>query len=238
MAAENDIDQIVLKQFFAGKAGMFRPGGLFGRKRTIIDVGAAQPEYLSISAGFRREGWKVIAVEPNPTFCAAHRAKGYKIHQYACSDRDQDNVDFTLVDSHGAGYHGGEVSNESFSSLGIDGNFAELYEGARDRTSISHIHVNVRKLDTILREHESAVKRVDILAVDVEGWEIKVVDGFSLENYRPKVVILENLFSDEAYYHAMESRGYKFWRNIEPNDIYVRAEGRQKARPSNGGRPG
>lgn len=66
MAAENDIDKLVLAQFFANDGGVFRPGGWLGRQRVIVDVGAAGPDYLSISAGFRSCGWKVVAVEPNP----------------------------------------------------------------------------------------------------------------------------------------------------------------------------
>ena len=223
VSAENDIDRLVLAHFFVNDGAMFRPGGWLGRRRVIVDVGAARPDYLSISAGFRSIGWKVIAIEPNPKFCEAHRRMGYEIYQYACSDDDDDDQDFTVVDSHESSYHGGTVSNKSFSSLGIQGKFADLLETVRDKTSTEIIKVNVRKLDTILRRHEPSTRRIDVLAVDVEGWELKVIKGFSMERYRPSVVILENLFEDSAYHDAMGARGYKLWRRIEPNDVYVRA---------------
>lgn len=223
MAAENDIDKLVLAQFFTNDGGMFRPGGWLGRQRVIVDVGAAGPDYLSISAGFRSRGWKVVAVEPNPKFCEAHRSMGYDIHQYACSDRDEDDQDFIVVDSQGSNYHGGVVSNESFSSLGIEGKFADLLETVRGKTSTSQIKVDVRKLDTILSCHEPSIRKIDVLAVDVEGWELKVMDGFSIERYQPSVVILENLFEDPDYHDAMRRRGFELWRRVEPNDIYVNA---------------
>ena len=66
------------------------------------------------------------------------------------------------------------------------------------------------------------MRTIDILAVDVEGWELNVMRGLTLERYRPRVAILEN-FSDEAEYVAfMAARGYERWCRLEPNDVYVR----------------
>ncbi len=115
MAAEDNVDLIVLKTFFPGR-----------NDGVLVEVGAAHPEYLSISASFRQRGWKIIAVEPNPDFCAIHKQYGFEVLEYACSDEDRDGVDFTVVDSHGVDYLGGKVSAESISSLGIKDEFAIL----------------------------------------------------------------------------------------------------------------
>lgn len=87
---------IVYEEFFEGAAS-----GVF------VDIGAARPDFLSISAFHRAIGWRVIAIEPNPEFCELHRARGHEVLQYACGDRDQDNVDFTIADSHECDYRGG-----------------------------------------------------------------------------------------------------------------------------------
>ena len=51
--AEGDVDKYIRKKFFPTQnTGVF------------IDVGAANPNYLSISALYRSLGWTVIAVEP------------------------------------------------------------------------------------------------------------------------------------------------------------------------------
>jgi FkbM family methyltransferase len=163
MAAEGNVDRVVRDAFFAGI-----------RNGVLVEVGAAMPDYLSIGASFRALGWKVISIEPNPDFCAAHRAQGYEVLQYAASDTEADDVDFFVVDSHGTAYREGEVSFESFSSLGIKDQFADLYETVREKSEISTIPVKVRKLDTILAAHEPDVRAIDILAIDVEGWELNV----------------------------------------------------------------
>jgi FkbM family methyltransferase len=209
MAAEDNVDRVVRDAFFAGITN-----------GVLVEVGAAKPDYLSIGAGFRSSGWKVVSIEPNPEFCAAHRALGNEVLEYAVSDTEADDVDFFVVDSHGIEYRGGPVSFESFSSLGIKGQYADMYDTIREKSDISTIPVKVRRLDTILATHEPDLPRVDVLAVDVEGWELNVMRG--LTRYQPDVVILEDLGDGVEYGAFMRTRGYSRWRRLEPNDIYVR----------------
>jgi FkbM family methyltransferase len=211
MAAEHDVDRVVRDAFFADR-----------KTGTIVEVGAARPDYLSISASFRELGWKVIAIEPNPDFCAAHRALGHVVLQYAASDTDADHQPFQVVDqANRPDYYGGNVSFESFSSLGVRGHYAELMETIVDQVSVRTISVNVRKIDTILAEHEPGIREFDILAVDVEGWELNVMRGMT--RFTPKVVILENLADDPEYREYLLSRGYTLWQRLGPNDVYERS---------------
>ena len=211
MAAEDNVDVIVQNTFFPNKTD-----------GVLVEVGAARPDYLSISAIFREKGWKILAVEPNPDFCELHKARGYDVLEYACSDEDRDNVDFTVVDSQGVDYLGGKVSAESISSLGIKDEFLELYSRLEGRATTKTISVTVRKLDTILAKHAPEVQSVQLVCVDVEGWELSVLRGFSLEKYRPDVVILENLLHKVEYADYMAAHGYGRWLPLGLNEIYVR----------------
>lgn len=213
MAAEHNVDQIVRDAFFSKT-----------KKGVLVEVGAARPDYLSISASYRARGWKIIAIEPNPDFCASHRALGYDILEYAASDTEADDANFFVVDSKGADYMGGPVSFESYSSLGIQGKYADMLDGMKDKTSVKTIPVKVRKLDTILATHNPDLREIDILAIDVEGWELNVMRGLSIDRYKPKVVIMENLFNKTEYVEFMKARGYRLWRTLHPNEIYVRNE--------------
>lgn len=202
---EGEVDRIVRKRFFPEAW----PG-------VLVDVGAARPDYLSMSALYRDLGWRVIAIEPNPVFCEEQRAAGNEVLQYACSDHDEDEVDFEVVDSHGRPCEGGFVSFESFSALA-----ERPYRRLRDDLDVQRIKVNVRRLDTILAEHAPDIERLDIVSVDVEGWELEVLDGLTFERYRPQVLIVENLFNEAAYRRVMRRRGYVLWRRRAPNDVYV-----------------
>lgn len=199
---EGDVDKLILSELLP----------LLGSKGVMVDVGAASPDYLSVSAIFRELGWRVIAIEPNPHFCAIYRERGYEIYQYAAGDHDENKVDFQIVDSHGADYLSGKVSYESFSSLKIKPEFANLKSNLDTKT----VTVDMRKLDTILQE--AAIDKIDILSVDVEGWELEVLGGLTL---KPTVMVVENLFNDDAYRRAIARRGYTLWRYVPPNDVYI-----------------
>jgi FkbM family methyltransferase len=207
--AEGGVDRLVYEEFFAGITD-----------GVLVDVGAAGPELLSVSALFRDLGWRAIAVEPNPVFCQTWRDAGLEVLEYACSDRDQDDVPFEVVDSHGTVYEGAPVSFESMSSLKIK----DTYRTVHAEPDVRTIRVNVRRLDTLLAEHAPDVERLDMVLVDVEGWELEVLDGLSFERYRPKVLIVENLFAEAAYRDAMVGRGYTLWRHVWPNDVYVKGD--------------
>jgi FkbM family methyltransferase len=203
---EGGVDRAVSQRFFPGVG-----------KGVFLDVGAGRPDFLSMSVHYRELGWRVVAIEPNPFFCEAYRAAGLEVLQYACSDRDEDAAEFEMVDSHGQVYEGGAVSYESFSALAIK----PAYRALKPDLDVTRITVEIRRLDTILAEHAPEVQRLDVVSVDVEGWELEVLDGLSFERYRPAVLIVENLFNDASYRRALGRRGYVLWRRRAPNDVYV-----------------
>jgi FkbM family methyltransferase len=202
---EGDVDKVVHSHFFAGGKGVF------------VDVGAARPDFLSISALYRDLGWRVIAVEPNPDFCELQRKTNAEVLQYACGDHDEDDVDFTVVNVHDESYMGGAVSYESFSSLGIKKEFSALKSGLDEKI----IKVKLRRLDSLLEGCVPSVETIDILSIDVEGWEMEVLDGLNMNKYRPKVMILENLFRSRKYVSRLNKDGYVLWQRYYPNDVYV-----------------
>jgi hypothetical protein len=86
---------------------------------------------------------------------------------------------------------------------------------------VKTIKVDVRRLDTILAEHALDVNRLHIVSVDVEGWELEVLDGLSFDRYQPTVLIVENLFRERSYRRSLRERGYTLWRHASHNDVYV-----------------
>jgi FkbM family methyltransferase len=199
---EGGVDRRVHARFFSGQTD-----------GVMVEVGAARPDYLSLSALYRSLGWAVLSIEPNPDFCELHRAQGHQVLQYACGDRDEDGVEFSIVDSHGAAYEGGTVSFESFSALAIKPEYAQtMPEGV----AVRKITVDLRRLDTLLAEHAPTVSRIDLLTVDVEGWELEVLNGLTFDRYRPRVLIIENLLNEKDYRRHMARLGYGLWRRIAP----------------------
>lgn len=170
---------------------------------TIVEVGAAKPDYLSQSKPFKDIGWRAICIEPNPEFAQMHRDAGNEIYEYAASSIDGDDIDFHISIN---------CQAESFSSLGVSTSLCvgSGYAGVNSiQTSV--VKVKVRKLDTILQESE--VSQIDCLVIDVEGWELDVLKGFNSEKYKPQIIVLEVVGGqkiEEEYTNYMKSIGYDF----------------------------
>lgn len=214
--AEGNVDKII-KRFFPKDD----PGGIF------VDVGAARPDRLSISASYRSIDWRIIAIEPNPAFCKLYKEKGYDVLQYACGERDEDDVDFFVVDSRGRKHENVPISYESFSSLGIRGAYLDLLKRSKTymETDTEKIKVNLRRLDTILETHAHDIDHIDILSIDVEGWELEVLNGLDILKYQPRVMVIENLSNEEKYRFYMKGIGYILWKRVRSNDIYLTERG-------------
>ncbi|MCT0214612.1 FkbM family methyltransferase [Synechococcus sp. CS-1326] len=183
------------------------------------------PDYLSLGNSFRKCGWRVISIEPNPIFAEKHRERGHEIHEFACGESDCEDVPFTLAQARSLGskYRGGDISYESFSSLGIRGKFKKLFDTMANRFTTREIRVRQRRLDTILGAIDG-LSEVDILCIDTEGWELECLKGFSFERFHPKALIIEDLFGLTEVDDLLGSHGYVRWQRLSPNNIYVQRE--------------
>jgi FkbM family methyltransferase len=135
-----------------------------------------------------------------------HRDIGNEIYEYACSYEDKNDVNFEMVTQPING-----ITYESFSSIEVNERLAlSGYSNGKKDLSINTIKVNVRKLDTILEE--AKVSKIDYVIVDVEGWELNVMRGFTPSKYQPKVIVLENAFIDtyQEFNAYMSDLGYEF----------------------------
>ena len=67
--------------------------------------------------------------------------------------------------------------------------------------------------------------RFDLVSIDTEGCELDVLDGFSLERFKPRVLVIENdrPTGDEVEPY-LKARGYRKFHRQKINDFYVRAD--------------
>jgi FkbM family methyltransferase len=196
--SEDEIDKIVKETFF--------PNITDG---VMVEVGAGPPTFISSSKHFRDLGWRCICIDPNPKFVEQHKAEGSEIYQYACSNKTG-NGTFQIYDSTTYG-HSSENSGVSHSALSF------RYGAANSQ---KEINVEIIKLNDLLEKLN--IKKVDYVSIDVEGWEIEVMQGFDVSKYKPKVIVLENFLYADEYTTYMESVGYTLHQNIKYNYIYTK----------------
>jgi len=219
MNGEFEIDQIIKDELFSQK-----------NNGIMFEIGAAKPDYLSIGYIFRKAGWRVISVEPNPIFAKMHREVGNEIYEYACSNVDKNDVDFTVVLFDGIEYEGGDITMESFSSLGIRNAYEEMLNKMENYISSdllfadikkSNIKVRVRTAETILEE-ASGINNVDLVTIDTEGWELECLQGYPFDRWPPSVLVIENISTENSDVETyLRDRGYSLWKKCPPNDIYI-----------------
>lgn len=180
----------------------------------FVDVGAGMPEFYSNSLKFRQMGFKIIAIEPIPSFCALFRDKNWDVLEYAVTKDDlQGMVLFTEM-------------RHSNDFLGLAGSGIKGHNDDATNSPnkvFTEYSVKSLSLNTILKTHHPELESFDVLDVDIEGGEIEILKGFNLDKYKPKVMIIENLNPDHnGYYDYYKEINYRLMAKCAHNDILIR----------------
>jgi len=179
-----------------------------------IDVGAAHPEWESVTKAFYDRGWRGINFEPNPHF--------YSMLQ---KERPRDINICALV--------GGEMGERELHIVGNTGLSTASRDGvdilrAKKHVVSSIIVCKMVCLDDILREH--GAKDIHFLKIDAEGMEKEVLKGCSFSEFRPKILVIEstipetNILRNDGIRMVLESQGYSFVLFDGLNDYFIANE--------------
>jgi len=202
---------------------------IFREKRNgfFIEIGAYDGVHLSNTYFLEQMGWHGILVEPIYQLCeraASVRSRSRVVHA-ACSHRGASpTATFTVANN---------VPVLSF--LKADGDHRErcIREGAE----LIEIEVPVVTVNDLLRYERKAdspngnawiPKRgwsIDLVSIDTEGCELDVLDGFDLQRFKPRVLVIENdRPSGSAIEPYLRERGYRKFHRQVINDFFVRED--------------
>jgi FkbM family methyltransferase len=138
----------------------------------FVEVGAFDGETFSNSAGLADRGWHGLYVEPHPLFV-----------EY-CRTRHGANPNLRI--EHCAV---GRAAGEGV--ISSDGVFSSVSSADAPSTGADdRVPIRIERLDTLLVRH-AVPQGFDLLIVDVEGQEDAVFDGFDLDAWRPRMLIVE-----------------------------------------------
>ena len=185
-------------------------------KGTAIDVGACQGTYLSTTYHLEHRGWTVLAIEPNPHYWPElDRLRKRPLHM-ACGNRDEDGVDFTVVEMGPDQAYWSAVS-----SLEPNPEQLELHKSLIKRVDV--VKVPVRRLDTIIEEQQ--LEQINFLSIDCEGTDMQVLEGFDVGRWLPELIFVENWSEDERFLKYLEPFGYGERIRMGVNDIFINGNG-------------
>jgi len=196
-----DTAETELKEKFFGA----RPG-------YFVDVGANDPTDISQTWHLERRGWNGVLIEPQPAL-AQKLKEQRRAKVFACACSSPANAGKTLR-LHVAGIH---------SSLNPD----FFVAGMRKKNIVE---VPARTLDDILDEADAPTP-IDFLSIDVENHEIEVLRGLTLERWRPRLILIEDLALNLRIHRTLTARGYKWVRRTGLNSWYVPADSPMRISP-------
>jgi FkbM family methyltransferase len=175
---------------------------LRGRPGVFVEVGANDPVEGSQSYRLEQElGWTGLLVEPLLEHAEdLRRRRRAAVAQVACGP---------------PGCHGQWVE---FKVAGVSSTLAREFINYR-RTAKEVRQVQVMTLDSLLEHH--GIDHIDFLSLDVEGYEVEVMEGLNFEKYRPRLILIEDRVRDLQRHRYLTSKGYKIVRRSGANGWYV-----------------
>ncbi len=194
-----NFEDVMLRRLFAEfKTGFY------------IDVGAHDPEFLSVTKSFYDEGWRGINIEPiKNKWLLFNEARPRDINLRTAVGCGTGTVLLSNVVGQSA------LSSTDPSRIG------ELTSLYKDMVTEE---VPIRTLDSIIKEYTPP--EIDFLKIDVEGAESDVLKSLNLAINRPKVLVIESVrptaeFPGWIEYDSSKLDNSQLWMPLLISNGYV-----------------
>jgi FkbM family methyltransferase len=186
-----DREQELIRAFFGNKKNGF-----------YVDVGANEPIIESQTFHLEQMGWQGLLIEPLPQYIRILKAQRTgTVVGYACSSPENHGK---VLDIIVAGGH----STLNTAPIAINSNSSEIAQ------------VSCKTLDSILEDHQVPAG-FEFISIDIEGHEMEMFKGFSLDRWRPQLVLLEDHVINHEKHRLMTRFGYQVILRTGLNSWYV-----------------
>jgi FkbM family methyltransferase len=161
-------EDFLLSRYFTGSSGFF------------VEIGCIDGKRFSNTYHFEQRGWNGLCIEAHQDYIPmlkANRPRSSIVH-CAVAERDLENAPFY------ANARGSLSSLDPSSEERWKRDYAQYFSGFQQQT------VPQRTLTSIFQEHK--VGRIDILSLDIEGYEVQALQGLNFSLFQPSVIVVES----------------------------------------------
>jgi FkbM family methyltransferase len=173
-----------------------------------VEVGAHDGRTGSASYLFEQKGWQCLLVEPIPALVdEIRRHRACAVVNCAASSTEGEATFFVAENV------------EPMSTLDLTPDRLDWIRRAGG--AVSEITVRTATLDRLLEE--AGFPELQFITIDVEGHEMAVLEGFTLEAHKPRIVIIEDnsVAGDARVAKYMSERGYVHFHRTGVNEWYA-----------------
>lgn len=210
--SQNSQDRILNETFFHGQS-----------HGTFVDIGAYDGKTISNTYFYESElGWSGVCVEPLPkAYKKLKRNRSCKTINCAIGGENK-IVKFLEMDSKNfpeLAMLSGELCYFPAESLQHYENFLAKYDG-----KCRIFDVQMRTLNDILEE--SHLYHIDLLSMDIEGGELKVLKTLDFDKFKIRVILVENneRENNPLIQEFLESKRFRFVMRLDQDEVYENLE--------------
>lgn len=180
-----------------------------------VDVGALHPTHMSNTAMLRHLGWRGVNIDANPDNLAEFdRLRPDDVNvQAAISDQPED-VEFTIFDIAGLST--------------ADPRMLAKHAVSGQGKVLRRVVLRTRTLADVLSEALSPDDTVDVMSVDVEGFDLKALRSHNWDRYAPFFLLVEDHEISlldrpkSPVFDYLTPLGYRLAAQVFVTSIYVR----------------
>jgi len=188
-------EDLLLLAFFEGEPDY---------KGFYLDIGAFHPLRFSNTQILYNHGWKGINIDATPgsmNLFEKYRSKDINI-EAAISVNDDNKLAETyyMFEEPALNSFNKELSNERI-KLGYK--------------LIKKQKIPIVNINHILSKHKEEFKQIDVLSIDIEGLDFRVLESLNFELFSPRYILFEDLdVVDKDIKYSLDTKEYKFLKRL------------------------
>lgn len=179
-----------------------------------IDIGAHHPSYLSNTYLFYRHGGAGVCVEPDPRAIPRFQKLRPRDHCLNVGIGPEPGTAILYV-----------MTTPTLSTFSRDE--AERYASYGTEQIESTLHIPMRNINEVIETECRGVP--DLISIDVEGYDLPILQSLDFGRWRPKVLCVETLtYAENGEGHKLngtieflQSKGYVLYADTYINSIMV-----------------